>query len=442
MGSGREPDPGLSASGPDDRRGRHPGLWRSVDSGSDLQMEERSEEFRTSSTIAGGFSMVDDELRELLGIAFECFPIGAAIVALDGRFLHVNPTFCEFLGRSADELQRHQLADFIDADERSSLVDLTASILDRGVDNYRESRSFIRPDGRRVRLDMTGAVLKSPAGHKRAILALAHPVSEDTAGNAPDVPTATTLRSIIPTALELIGDRKSLRDEFESFCRTISQEFRNPLRVIEGYAEIVLEDCGSTLDGMTRRHLQTIRDQSRRLSALVETTLSLARITSRPLRREHLDLSAIALDAAAVVSAELHEHDVDTSIQPDLAVDADAGLMGQLLRELFQNAFRFSRGAGAPCVEFGQDEVDGSPAFFVRDNGCGFDMALAYKLFVPFETLHEGSEAAGSGVGLAEAERIVRRHGGQIWAEAAPGRGATFYFTIPEGSASESPPNS
>lgn len=412
-----------------------------MDSVGNLEMEERPEEFRTSS-MARGFAMADDELRDLLGIAFECFPIGAAIIALDGRFLHVNPTFCEFLGRTADELQRHQLADFIDADERSSLVDLTASILDRGVDNYRETRRFIRPDGRRVRLDMTGAVLKSPAGHKRAILALANQVTEDIAEGAADAPNAANLRSVIPTALELIGERKSLRDEFESFCRTISQEFRNPLRVIEGYAEIVLEDCGAALDDMTRRHLRTIRDQSRRLSALVETTLSLARITSRPLRREHLDLSAIALDAVAVVRAELHEHDVDTIIQPDLTVDADAGLIGQMLRELFQNAFRFSRAAAAPCVEFGQAEVDGSPAFFVRDNGCGFDMALAYKLFVPFETLHEGSEAAGSGVGLAEAERIVRRHGGQIWAEAAPGKGATFYFTIPEPPASDSAPNS
>src|SRR6185369_961947 len=148
MGSGREPDPGRSTSRSDDLRVRHPGIWRSVDSVGNLEMEERPEEFRTSS-MARGFAMADDELRDLLGIAFECFPIGAAIIALDGRFLHVNPTFCEFLGRTADELQRHQLADFIDADERSSLVDLTASILDRGVDNYRETRRFIRPDGRR-----------------------------------------------------------------------------------------------------------------------------------------------------------------------------------------------------------------------------------------------------------------------------------------------------
>lgn len=422
MGSGRET--GAVSGGRAARHG-HPELWNNVD-----RIDEQAFGLETAAAPA---SAQDSEFRDLLAIAFDCFPIGAIIIALDGRFLHVNPTFSRFLGRSPEELRRYRLADFIDSAERSTFTDLTGAILDRGIDHYREERSFMRPDGTRIRLDMTGAVLKSAAGHKRAILALAHEVTDD----APALPMMN-LRSVIPTALELISDRNSLQDEFETFCRTISQEFRNPLRIVEGYAEIVLEDNGATFDEATLRHLHTIRDQSRRLSAVVDHTLSLARIVSRPLCRQALDVSALALDAAAVVRAELHAHEVEAHIEPGLVVEGDASLVSQLLRQLFQNAFRFSRASAAPSVEFGRTEVDGAPAFYVRDNGVGFDMAQSSKLFVPFETLHEGSEAAGHGVGLAEVDRIVRRHGGQIWAEAAPGLGATFYFTFPEDDPSSS----
>jgi len=425
MRSGRTTDGGPATRSAETRR-NHPEFWPNT------EMEERTRAHIASPAPARTMPTPEDEFRDLLGIAFDCFPIGCIIVALDGRFLHANPTFCRFLGRTAEDLRRHKLADFADSHERATLADLTSSILDRGLDNYREQRSFVRPDGRRVRLDLTGAVLKSAAGHKRAILALAHEITDSSGAAAPSA------RASMPTTIELAGEGAALREELETFCRTVSQEFRNPLRIIEGYADIVLEDCGESLDAMSLRHLSTIREQSRRLSGVVDHALSLARITSRPLRRESLDLSALALDAAAVVRAQLHVHDVEARIEPGLFVVADQGLVGRLLQQLFQNAFRFARDSAAPCVEFGSADVDGVPAYYVRDNGSGFDMALAYKLFLPFETLHEGSTTAGAGNGLAEVERIVHRHGGQVWAESSPGAGATFYFTLPVPAAANS----
>lgn len=379
----------------------------------------------------------EDEFRDLLGIAFECFPMGAVIMGLDGAFLHVNPAVCKLLGRSAEELLRHKISDFFEPGQRAAAGGLAALILDQGLTNYREEREFMRPDGSRIRLDVTGAVLRSASGKPRAVLAIGREIEPAAA----PLPVTPDLSSRAAPVLEPGVDAGLPREEFESFCRTVSQEFRVPLRIIEGYADIVVEDSGKTLDAIAMRHMNTIREQSRRLSAMIDTTLSLAKIMSRSLRRERLDLSALALDAAAVVRAELHAHDVEVSIQPGLTVEADSALTAHLLRRLFENAFRFSRGSSAPRIEFGQTGAEGNATFFVRDNGSGFDMALSYKLFLPFETLHEGSEAAGTGVGLAEVQRIVARHGGRVWAEAEPGRGAAFYFTLPTGSSS-APPNS
>jgi len=376
----------------------------------------------------------EHEFRDLLGIAFECFPMGAAILGLDGSFLHVNPAVCTQLGRSADDLKRHTLYDFIGPDEKAAVNDRAGMILDGGVDHYREQRVLLRPDGSRICLDVTGVVLKSATGRPRAILVVGTEVPE------PVRPSPGTIRaSDDANAAPAGADGTAIRDEFESFCRTVSQEFRIPLRIIEGYSSIVVEERGAQMDATSLRHLNTIRDQSRRLSAMIDNTLSLARITSQPLRLERLDLSALALDAVAVVRAESHAHDVEVSIREGLVADVDASMAARLLRHLLENAFRFARASSVPRVEFDVTSWMGKPAFYVRDNGSGFDMAFAYKLFQPFETLHEGSEAAGNGVGLAEVQRIVMRHGGRVWAEGTPGGGATFYFTL---AASDAPASS
>jgi signal transduction histidine kinase len=228
------------------------------------------------------------------------------------------------------------------------------------------------------------------------------------------------------------ADLAMLREGYESFCRTVSQELRSPLRVIEGYAELVLDEDDDRLGATHRRHLQTIREQSRRLSSMLERTLSLARLMSQPLRRSIVDLTEIAADAVDVVRAETHAHDVEVRIEPGLSSFADNALAGRLVAHLIDNAFRASRASLMPLVEFGSTFVDDIPAFFVRDNGVGFDSALARRLFQPFATLQAPAGAAVAGMGLAEAERIVARHGGQIWAESTPGRGATFYFTLPD----------
>ncbi len=380
----------------------------------------------------------EDEFRDLLSIAFECFPIGALIFGLDGTFLHVNPAICRLLGRSVEELKRHKISDFVGPDQRTTMAAVTASILDGSVENYRQDIVFVRPDGGRMRLDMTGAVLRSASGRPRAILAIAREISEPAPASADSLRSAQ--REPLP-ADDAGVDETLLRDEFESFCRTVSQEFRIPLRIIEGYSSIVVEDCGERLDAAALRHISTVRDQSRRLSAMIDNTLTLARIASRPLKRERVDLSALALDAAAVVRAESHAHDVAVEIEPHLVADVDSSLAARLLRHLFENAFRFSRSSATPRIEFGRTDASGQPAFFMRDNGSGFDMAFSYKLFQPFETLHEGSEAAGTGVGLAEVRRIVARHGGRVWAAGVPGRGATFYFTLPPVEGPESSPS-
>lgn len=374
----------------------------------------------------------DAEWGDLLGIAFDCFPAGAIIVGLDGRVLHVNPAFCELLGRPARELERQRLADIVAADQRASLHELTESLLRGARDHSRDKQTFACSDGSPIVLDMTTAVLKTAAGKPRALLALTNAASLPSHRHvdAAERPVDATDRQVDAPdrQADLEVDIETLRNEFEMLCRTVSREFRIPLRIIEGYAGIVVEDCSDRLDAVARRHLHTILDQSRRLSTMIDNTLSLAKILNLPLRREAIDLSALALDAAAVVRAESHAHEVEIRVQGDLFAYADPGLASQLLRRLFENAFRFVRDSASPLVEFGW--ITDTRAFFVRDNGSGLDREVADNLFLPFETLHESTDASDS-VGLAQVQRIVTRHGGRVWAQGAAGRGASIYFTLP-----------
>ncbi|HEY2774739.1 MAG TPA: ATP-binding protein [Candidatus Binatia bacterium] len=372
----------------------------------------------------------DNDFRDLLANAFDCFPLAVVIVGLDGRFLHANPSACHLLATSPDALRRQRIAEFFLPEQRSALSDLAEAILDRDLDNFHEERSLVRHDGKTLDLDITGAVLRTAGGKPGAVLALGREVAQARAADSFE--PLLGMFNVDRLSREESGpEGAALREEFESLCRSVSQQFRIPLRIIEGYSDIVLEDCAAGLDDVALRYLHTIRDQSHRLSALIDNTLALARISSRPLHRENLDLSAAALDAAAVVRAESHAHEVEVEVQPGLVVDADANLTGRLLRRLFDNAFRFSRCADHPRVEFGCDCNAAGSTFFVRDNGAGFEPALAEQLFLPFETSRETSELAGAGVGLAEVQRIVARHGGKVWAEGVPGNGATFYFTLP-----------
>jgi signal transduction histidine kinase len=220
--------------------------------------------------------------------------------------------------------------------------------------------------------------------------------------------------------------------ELEAFSYSVSHDLRAPLRGIDGWSLALLEDYGSQLDGQAKTYLERVRSETQRMGQLIDDLLQLSRLTSAEMNPRKVNLSTLAGTIASRLQKAQPERQVKFVIQPRLNANGDARLLEIALTNLLGNAFKFTGKTPQARIEFGQTEVEGQRAFFVRDNGAGFDMALAKKLFGAFQRMHKTSDFPGTGVGLTTVQRIVHRHGGRIWAEAAVDQGATFYFTLEE----------
>jgi len=219
--------------------------------------------------------------------------------------------------------------------------------------------------------------------------------------------------------------------ELEAFSYSVAHDLRAPLRGLDGFSQILMEDYGERLDDTAHDHLQRIRGASRRMGELIDNLLDLSRLMRSELRPEPVDLSRLAQEVLADLRQAEPQRRADARIAPRLCATADPTLARVIVDNLLRNAWKYSSKREDAQIEFGsQTAPDGSIEFFVRDNGAGFDMRFVDKLFRPFQRLHRPSEFEGSGIGLASVARAVQRHGGAIRAEGEPGRGATFYFTL------------
>jgi light-regulated signal transduction histidine kinase (bacteriophytochrome) len=226
-----------------------------------------------------------------------------------------------------------------------------------------------------------------------------------------------------------------MRDSQEDLVSSVSHDLRAPLRAIEGYARALDEDHGRALDAEGRRLLGVIRDNARRMGLLIDALVSYARLDRRELVRAPVDLTALARAVVEELRGTTGGAAVQVDLRPLPVVIGDPTLLRQVLANLIGNAFKFSGKVPEPRIEIGarrEGEGEGRDTVcYVRDNGAGFDMRFAGKLFGVFQRLHRVDEFEGLGVGLATAQRIVERHGGRIWAEGKVNEGATFYFTLP-----------
>jgi two-component system, sensor histidine kinase and response regulator len=222
--------------------------------------------------------------------------------------------------------------------------------------------------------------------------------------------------------------------ELEAFTYTVSHDLRAPLRAIDGFSEALLADQADRLDDQGRAHLARVRAATTRMSGLIEDLLDLSRITGGPLERQTVDLSEIARDVLGELGRRDPGRQVIPSVEDELIAGADQRLITIALENLLGNAWKFSAGREEAHIAVGQVIDAGENAFFVRDNGAGFDSKYVNRLFQPFQRLHSQAEFDGTGIGLATVKRIISRHGGRIWAQAVVGRGATFFFTLGEGS--------
>ena len=227
--------------------------------------------------------------------------------------------------------------------------------------------------------------------------------------------------------------------ELEAFSYSVAHDLRAPLRGINGFSGALIEDYGDKLDAEAQAYLARIRAGTERMAQLIDALLALSRITRVELHRQPVNLSRVAETIVNQLRAGQPDRVVDFVTEDEVVAPGDAPLLRALLENLLGNAWKFTAKVPSARITFGAEQAEGDRVYFVRDNGAGFDMAYAEKLFAPFQRLHAEADFAGTGVGLATVQRIVHRHGGRIWAESAVGKGATFHFTLPSSHQGVSP---
>jgi len=223
---------------------------------------------------------------------------------------------------------------------------------------------------------------------------------------------------------------QAVNKELEAFAYSVSHDLRAPLRSIEGFSQVLLDDYSQWLDTQGRDYLNRVCSATRRMGQLIDDLLNFSRVTRCEMLRDSVDLSTLAQAIVAELQQGQPERQAAFVIAPDLVAKGDSHLLRLALENILGNAWKFTRRRNNTQIEFGCTSTGGETVYFVRDNGVGFDMAYADKLFGGFQRLHSPAEYEGTGIGLTTVQRIIERHGGRIWAESAVDQGATFYFTI------------
>ena len=237
-------------------------------------------------------------------------------------------------------------------------------------------------------------------------------------------------RGLAAARAELVADLEQKNRDLETFSYAVSHDLRAPLRRIEGFGRALQESQAGRLDETGLRYLERIRESTGHMAELIDDMLHLAHVTRLELRRHAVDLSQLAQGLLDQMRAAEPARGAELAVRPGVEAEGDGRLLRIALENLLGNAWKFSAGRDPARIEFGMVRRHGEPAYFVRDNGVGFDPAYGERLFRPFQRLHGAGEFPGTGIGLATVQRIVHRHGGRAWADGAPGQGATFWFTL------------
>src|SRR5439155_16922038 len=243
---------------------------------------------------------------------------------------------------------------------------------------------------------------------------------------APALLTPTAPDSVLPYN----GHDNGSDSESESFSYTVSHDLRAPIRVVEGFTKILKEDYGRLLDRIGNDHLDRVLGAAARMNSMIDALLALSQLSTQPLARQPVNLSQLAGYIADDLRRQSPDRQVKIHIEPDLQVQGDPTLLRVVLENLLGNAWKYTSKCRDAQIWFGRDLQQSGRPFIVRDNGAGFDMRFADRLFGVFQRLHSANDFPGTGIGLASVRRIVRRHGGEVWAESEVDRGASYYFSL------------
>lgn len=317
--------------------------------------------------------------------------------------------------------------DVIPPEERKKIADLVETKAREGMDYLWEEHRFIKADGKTIWINGYMHVVRDTRGN----VIRYHGYFLDI---TPRKALEEKLKEVNRTLEEKVALRtqelEALNKELEAFAYSVSHDLRAPLRAIDGFSQALLEDYEAKLDEEGKDDLRRVRSATQKMAQLIDDILVLSRVGRRELRLEKVNLSAMAEELARELRESDPQRQVQWVIAPGVEVMADGELLRIAMSNLIGNAWKYTSKKEKARIEFGVLDGEGRKVYFIRDNGAGFDMRYVNKLFVPFQRLHSASEFPGTGVGLATAQRVIRRHQGSIWAEGRAGEGATFYFTL------------
>lgn len=353
-----------------------------------------------------------------------------AFVSLDmnGQIRDFNEQFCDMVGYGNDEVQQLTMEQITPARwnqfEREILDD---QVIERGYSDVytKELRSKA---GSIVPVELRTFLLTDDVGRQVGTWSIIRDITERKEAEIALQRYQNHLEDLVAMRTEAL---QSANRELEAFSYSVSHDLRTPLRGIDGFSQALLEDYSERLDERGRDYLSRIRKGAQRMARLIDDLLTLARVGRAELSIRQIDLSSLAQSILLELQHYEPEREVQCNVTPGMSADGDPVLLHQVLFNLFQNAWKFTKDRKPGRIDFGTVEGAVAPTFYVRDNGVGFDMRYVNRLFKPFQRLHGDQQFEGTGIGLATVARVIQRHGGTLRAEGRSGEGATFYFTLP-----------
>jgi PAS domain S-box-containing protein len=356
----------------------------------------------------------------------EVSPVGIFHADAQGRFLYVNERWCELAGLSAEEARGDGWLRTVHLDDRERvLAEWRRAVTEQQP--FRSEHRLQHPNG--VTVWVFGQLV-AERGSAGEVLGYVGTITNITDRKRAEEQIRQLNAELERRVKERTKQLEAANKELETFGYSVSHDLRAPLRGIEGFSQALLEDYANQLDPRATDYVQRMRAAAQRMEQLINDLLSLSRVTCSEMHWQPVDLSALARTVAAELQKTQPVRRVEFVIADDVVAPGDTGLLRVALENLLGNAWKYTRYRAEARIEFGMSVEDGQSVYFVRDNGAGFDMARAGKLFGAFQRLHGASEFEGTGIGLATVQRIIQRHGGRIWAEAAVEHGATFCFTL------------
>lgn len=359
----------------------------------------------------------------------ESILVGIAAVDTEGRQSYINPALCKMVGWSQEELLGAKPPFLYWPPEEIEKIQNSFKVL---LDSKESSETlelrFRRKNGERFDTLVLYSPLKDGQGK---LIGWIGSIGDITKHKRREEEIRRLNVELEERVRQRTAELENLNKELEAFCYAVSHDLKSPLIVINGFCQRLLERYGDKLDAKGKKYLQNVYEAAQHMTLLIEDLLSLSKVTQSGMKLKTIDLSELVKSIVGKLQEVDSERQVEYVIQEGLVAKGDSRLLRIALENLLGNAWKFTNKQPKPTIEFGLSRMESEPIYFVHDNGCGFDMALADKIFEPFQRLHPPEEFPGTGIDLSTVKRIIHRHGGRIWAESNPGKGATFFFTIP-----------